>query len=118
LPDEDGRVQIFQIHTTTMQEGAALGDIDLRVLAQRTRNCSGAEIEGLVKAATQFALMNRIESLGENVKTRDLGDLKVTMEHFEHALAEAHPQFGVEETQLKSYVRNGIIPFGLQLKRC
>lgn len=59
LPDEDGRVQILHIHTSKMRENNVLSsDIDFRELAQQTKNFTGAEIEGLVRAA-QSTAMNR-----------------------------------------------------------
>lgn len=47
LPDEQGRFQIIQIHTSKMRNNDILGpDVDLHELAQLTKNFSGAEIEG------------------------------------------------------------------------
>jgi vesicle-fusing ATPase len=61
LPDEAGRAQIFAIHTARMAEHAFLGaDVDLAALAARTKNFSGAEIEGLVKSAASFALNRQV----------------------------------------------------------
>jgi len=61
LPDEAGRRQIFAIHTARMSEHAFLGaDVDLGGLAARTKNFSGAEIEGLVKSAASFALNRQV----------------------------------------------------------
>lgn len=57
LPDEPGRKQILNIHTTKMRENGKLGpDVDIAELARQTRNFSGAEISGLVKSASSFAL--------------------------------------------------------------
>ena len=36
-------------------------DVDLHDLATRTKNFSGAEIEGLVKSATSFALNRQVD---------------------------------------------------------
>lgn len=59
LPDEAGRLQILQIHTRSLRENKLLGDdVDLKELAAQTKNFSGAEIEGLVRAAQSNA-MNR-----------------------------------------------------------
>jgi len=60
LPDEHGRGQILRIHTARMRDNGKLaGDVDLTELAWSTKNFSGAEIEGLVRAATSTA-MNRL----------------------------------------------------------
>lgn len=59
LPDEKGRVQILNIHTAKMRQFNLLGsDVDVGELAAETKNYSGAELEGLVRAA-QSTAMNR-----------------------------------------------------------
>ena len=51
-----------QIHTGKMEANSFLGaDVDLGDLAMRTKNFSGAEIEGLVKSATSFALNRQVD---------------------------------------------------------
>lgn len=48
LPDEKGRLQILNIHTSRMREHKKLNeDVDLKELAGITKNFSGAEIEGI-----------------------------------------------------------------------
>ena len=59
LADEPGRLQILEIHTRALRENSLLShDVDLKELAAQTKNFSGAEIEGLVRAAQSNA-MNR-----------------------------------------------------------
>eukprot|EP00475_Leptophrys_vorax_P038047 TRINITY_DN6634_c0_g1_i1.p1 TRINITY_DN6634_c0_g1~~TRINITY_DN6634_c0_g1_i1.p1 ORF type:complete len:748 (-),score=227.50 TRINITY_DN6634_c0_g1_i1:58-2301(-) len=114
LPDEYGRVQIFNIHTSQLKDNGALADdVSIEELAAKTKNYSGAEIAGVVRAAQSYAMTTRIEALhASEVKTRDIGDMKVEMNHFLKALDEVRPAFGVEESQLRNYIRNGIIRFG------
>jgi len=60
LPKEDGRLEILNIHTGTMRKNEKLAaDVDLLELSKVTKNFSGAEIEGLVRAAQSCAL-NRL----------------------------------------------------------
>ncbi len=60
LPDEAGRLQILNIHTALLRQNHKLSsDVDLKEFSELTRNFSGAEIEGLVRAAMSFA-MNRL----------------------------------------------------------
>ena len=67
-----------QIHTGKMQQNSFLGaDVNLWELAQRTKNFSGAEIEGLVKSATSFAL-NRQVDVNDLSKPIDEDNLKVS----------------------------------------
>ncbi|EFX83075.1 hypothetical protein DAPPUDRAFT_240599 [Daphnia pulex] len=63
LPSETGRVQILLIHTARMRENKKMAaDVDLQELAVLTKNFSGAEIEGLVRAAQSTALSRFIKA--------------------------------------------------------
>jgi len=65
LPDEHGRMQILNIHTAKIRENKKLAhDVDIDELASETKNFSGAEIEGLIRAATSTA-MNRLIKVSE-----------------------------------------------------
>ena len=65
LPDEHGRLQILNIHTTKMKLNNVLGaDVDIKELASVTKNFSGAEIGGLIKSATSFAMNRHIKVRG------------------------------------------------------
>ena len=68
LPDEHGRLQILNIHTSKMKNnGVMANDVDLAELASLTKNFSGAEIGGLVKSATSFAFNRHVKvSLDRN----------------------------------------------------
>ena len=62
LPDEHGRLQILNIHTARLREHGKLNaDVDLKEFSELTRNFSGAEIEGLVRAAMAFAMNRHIK---------------------------------------------------------
>lgn len=62
LPDEKGRLQILDIHTTKMRTNGVLDhDVDLLELAQLTKNFSGAELSGLIKSATSFAFSRHVK---------------------------------------------------------
>ena len=57
LPDEEGRWEIFEIHTRAMRNSSMLSpDVDLWELAANTTRFSGAEIAGVVRAASSYAL--------------------------------------------------------------
>lgn len=78
-----------QIHVKKMQQNSFLGtDVDLWNLAQRTKNFSGAEIEGLVKSATSFAL-NRQVDVNDLSKPIDEDNLKVAFMFPSHNIPEA-----------------------------
>ncbi len=113
LPDEKGRVQIFKIHTRKMREHNQLAaDVSLEKLATLTKNFTGADIESLVGAATSFALYTGLDVTKDKVlATNDEKELKVCMHHFERALEEVKPTFGVAEDDLKGLIRGGIISY-------
>ncbi|URE27884.1 hypothetical protein MUK42_06018 [Musa troglodytarum] len=101
LPDENGRLQILQIHTSKMKENSFLAaDVSLQELAARTKNYSGAELEGVVKSAVSFAL-NRQISMDDLTKPLDEESIKVTMDDFLHALHEIVPAFGASTDDLE-----------------
>jgi len=113
LPDETGRIQILTIHTAKMKSSNLLDDsVSLNELAALTKNFSGAELEGLVKSATSFALNRQIDP--NNIKKPDPSKIKVLKEDFFAALQDVKPAFGVPEEALESYISNGIIPYGSQ----
>ena len=57
LPNEKGRVEILNIHTQTMRaSGRMAPDVNIEELAALTKNFSGAEISGLVRAAQSTSL--------------------------------------------------------------
>ncbi|CAN6808941.1 unnamed protein product [Brassica oleracea] len=100
LPDEAGRFQILQIHTNKMKEISFLGhDINLQELAARTKNYSGAELEGVVKSATSYAL-NRQLGMDDLTKPVEEKNIKITMEDFLHAIHEVQPGFGASTDDL------------------
>ncbi|KAK3431413.1 hypothetical protein EUGRSUZ_E03294 [Eucalyptus grandis] len=112
LPDENGRLQIFQIHTNKMKENSFLApDVNLSALAARTKNYSGAEIEGVVKSAVSYAL-NRQLSLDDLTKPVDEESIKVTMDDFLNALKEIVPAFGASTDDLERCRLNGIVSCG------
>lgn len=112
LPDESGRVQILKIHTAKMKASGNLDpDVDLDELASRTKNFSGAEISGLVRSATSFAL-NRHVKVGTMAGVADdVESLTVNRDDFEHAFDDVKPAFGVSEDEMEMCIGGGIIPF-------
>lgn len=83
LPDEHGRVQILNIHTSEMrQNGVLADDVDVEEIAKLTKNFSGAEIAGLVRSATSFALNRHMEANERGVVAKDTENLKVGREDF------------------------------------
>ncbi|XP_051129774.1 vesicle-fusing ATPase-like [Andrographis paniculata] len=112
LPDEKGRLQILQIHTNKMKENSFIApDVNLEEIAARTKNYSGAELEGVVKSAVSYAL-NRQLSLDDLTKQVDEESIKVTMDDFLNALREVIPAFGASTDDLERSRLNGIMDCG------
>lgn len=114
LPDENGRVEIFGIHTRKMRENGYLGaDVSIPDLAKRTKNFSGAEIEGLVRAAQSHALNRHVnlKNVTAGISAKDFENIKIGMADFELALDDIKPAFGQHEEDIERVVRHGIIEF-------
>lgn len=115
LPDEQGRLQILNIHTERLRENRKLAsDVNLAELASSTKNFSGAEIEGLCRAAVSTS-MNRLVKAKVKVEVDPdaIERLVVTRDDFLNALQnDVKPAFGSSSEDLSVYVANGIIPFG------
>ncbi|KAG6887116.1 hypothetical protein C0995_001361 [Termitomyces sp. Mi166 len=112
LPDENGRYQILGIHTNKMRMNAVMeSDVDLHKLAALTKNFSGAEISGLIKSASSFALNRHVKVGTVAGISDDVANLRVNWGDFLNALDEVHPAFGVSEEELAQAIQNGIIHF-------
>ncbi|HIQ50325.1 MAG TPA: AAA family ATPase [Nanoarchaeota archaeon] len=80
-PDEKGRYEILKVHTKNMPLAK---DVDLKEIAKRTENYSGADLEALCREAALFALRENIEAK------------EVKMKHFEKALEKVKPSLSKE----------------------
>jgi vesicle-fusing ATPase len=84
LPDKHGRLQILRIHTAKMRDNNFLeADVSLDDLAERTKNFSGAEIEGLVKSAASYAFDRQIDA-SNPTKPVDPSKVRVTKADFDN----------------------------------
>jgi vesicle-fusing ATPase len=112
LPDESGRAQILKIHTAKMRNNNVMeNDVDVNELARLTKNFSGAEINGLVKAASSFAFSRHIKVGTMAAINDDVVNMKVNRQDFFNALEEVKPLFGVAEEELGKRIRGDIIHY-------
>jgi len=95
VPDEEGRRRIFEVHTRDkpLAEG-----VDLDELAGRTEGYVGADIEAVCREASMAASREFITSVSPEEMSDSIGNVRVTMDHFEHALDEVSPSVD-EETR-------------------
>uniref|UniRef100_A0A4W5MS55 Vesicle-fusing ATPase n=1 Tax=Hucho hucho TaxID=62062 RepID=A0A4W5MS55_9TELE len=115
LPDEKGRVQILNIHTAKMRQFNLLGsDVDVSELASETKNYSGAELEGLVRAAQSTAMNRHIKaSATVEVDLEKAENMQVLRDDFLASLDnDIKPAFGTNSEDYASYIMNGIIKWG------
>lgn len=118
LPDTHGRVQILNIHTAKMKKAGYLSsDVSIDDLAEKTKNFTGAEIEGLVKGAAAWAFQRQVNT--QSFKVIDASNLLVLPSDFEEALLECKPQFGAKEAEdeMRQHMGNQVVMFSEEGKR-
>ena len=94
LPTLEGRVEILKIHTKDMRESKRLDDgVDLEKIAFQNKNYSGAELAGLVRCATSYAISREISIEATSEKAKDTNPV-VTMIDMERAIFETIPTLG------------------------
>ncbi|XP_033628935.1 vesicle-fusing ATPase-like [Asterias rubens] len=120
LPSEEGRVQIFDIYVSKMRENKKLApDVNIIELASLTKNFSGAEIAGLVRAAQSLA-MNRMIKASSKVEVDYEAAEKMQVQKADFMVAldtDIKPAFGVSDESFSNYILNGIINFGEPVRR-
>ena len=115
LPKESGRVQILNIHTRKMKANGKLGrDVNIEEFAAVTKNFSGAELEGLVRAAQSCALNRLVKASSKVEIDPDAAEkLVVTKADFVHALDnDVKPAFGASQEVLDRFLARGIQIWG------
>ncbi|NUE03228.1 CDC48 family AAA ATPase [Halorubraceae archaeon YAN] len=88
VPDEEARRAIFAVHT---EHKPLAEDVDLDSLARRTDGYVGADIEALCREASMAASREFIRSVKPEEIGESVGNVRVTMQHFENALDEVNP---------------------------
>uniref|UniRef100_A0A7R9UH08 Vesicle-fusing ATPase n=1 Tax=Pinguiococcus pyrenoidosus TaxID=172671 RepID=A0A7R9UH08_9STRA len=117
LPDRAGRFQILMIHTKSMRESGRMTNdaaAYLTELSENTKNYSGAELEGLIRAAAQYALRRGLQTDDDGSKRQINMDMVVVeRQDLEQAFQnDIRPAFGNDETEMSTYFPNGIIDYG------
>ncbi|KAH8548945.1 P-loop containing nucleoside triphosphate hydrolase protein [Umbelopsis sp. PMI_123] len=112
LPDDAGREQIWKIHTAKMRENNILDHgVHLDEMASMTKNYTGAEIAGVVKAASSYAFTRHIKLGSVAGVAPDVENMTIQLEDIKAALEEVPPAFGVSENELQQCVQNHVLNF-------
>ncbi|WP_280537916.1 CDC48 family AAA ATPase [Halopenitus sp. POP-27] len=93
VPDEEGRRRIFEVHT---RDKPLADDVDLDALARKTEGYVGADIEAVAREASMNASREFIDSVDREEVGESVGNVRVTMAHFEDALKEVVPSVTAE----------------------
>lgn len=130
LPDFEGRKEIFKIHTKKMKGNNMLSkNVDFDLLSNNTQNFSGAEIEAVVKNASNIALYEKLSNdvNADNVKVRSINyengnnnnnlnnnnseieNIVISKEHFEIAIKKITPAFGNSLNRINKIIPTNII---------
>jgi transitional endoplasmic reticulum ATPase len=88
VPDEEARRAIFAVHSGRKP---LADDVDLDELARRTDGYVGADIEAVCREASMAATREFINSVSPEETDTSVGNVRVTMDHFEQALEEVGP---------------------------
>ena len=88
VPDEEARRRIFEVHT---RHKPLADDVDLDALARKTEGYVGADIEAVAREASMNASREFIGSVSREEVGESVGNVRVTMDHFEDALNEVNP---------------------------
>jgi transitional endoplasmic reticulum ATPase len=83
VPDEEGRRAILDVHT---RNKPLADDVDLDRLARRTEGYVGADLEALAREAALNASREFIHSVKPDEIDDTIGNVRITMDHFEDAL--------------------------------
>jgi transitional endoplasmic reticulum ATPase len=88
VPDEEARRAILDVHT---RNKPLADDVDLDKLARKTEGYVGADLEALAREASMAASREFIHSVSREEVGESVGNVRVTMDHFEAALDEINP---------------------------
>jgi vesicle-fusing ATPase len=102
LPNKQGRLEILKIHTAALKDCNLLDEsVNLEDLAERTKNYTGAELVGLIKAADSLAI-NREVGPNFTIDPDKVSRYRITQADFEYAMKyDVKPALGASEDQLK-----------------
>jgi transitional endoplasmic reticulum ATPase len=100
IPDQEGRLEILQIHTRGMP---LTDDVELDDLSKITHGFVGADLESLSKEAAMRSLRRVLPEINmeqTKIPFEVLNKIKITSTDFQNALKEVHPS-AMREVQIQ-----------------
>merc|ERR1712151_678911 len=91
VPDENGRLEVFRIHTRNMKLDE---DVEPEAVARETHGFVGADIAALCTEAAMQCIrekMDLIDIEDEQIDAEILDSMAVNQDHFRHALGQSNP---------------------------
>ncbi len=91
VPDENGRLEVFRIHTRNMKLDE---DVDPEDIARETHGFVGADIAALCTEAAMQCIREKMELIDiedEQIDAEILDSMAVNQDHFKHALGVSNP---------------------------
>ena len=91
VPDENGRLEIFRIHTRSMKLD---DDVDPENIAKQTHGYVGADIASLCTEAAMQCIREKMDIIDietDSIDAEILGSMAVTNDHFKYALGTSNP---------------------------
>merc|ERR1712013_235771 len=91
VPDENGRLEVFRIHTRNMKLD---DDVDPESIAKETHGFVGADIAALCTEAAMQCIrekMDLIDIEDDHIDAEILDSMAVNQDHFRHALGVSNP---------------------------
>lgn len=128
LPNAHGRGQILRIHMAKLLEARQnetpgvprVGpDVNVEELAEMTKNFTGAEIEGVIRNASQFAMMDRHLDMksGGTPTVVDPNNIVIFRDDYERAISMTKPAFGTSPESLNQFMGSGMLDYGPKSKQ-
>jgi transitional endoplasmic reticulum ATPase len=91
VPDENGRLEIFRIHTRNMKLD---DDVDPEAIARDTHGFVGADMAALCTEAAMQCIREKMDLIDieqDSIDAEVLASMAVNMEHFKFALGASNP---------------------------
>lgn len=106
LPDLKGRKEIFLLHTKKLRDNHILHeDVDIDLIAEKTENMTGAEIESLVKNTVSRGLRRLVDMNDIENSLKVEKKMEISMSDFFIELENIHPMFGSNLEVLDNILR-------------